>query len=107
MAHFAKLDHFGTVLSVNVVSDYFDGKDLEYCRHAGGTYRQCSYNGTIRKNFPGSGYTYDIERDAFIPPKPFQSWTLNEETCRWDPPVPQPTDVPVIWNEESGTWDTA
>ena len=107
MAHFAKLDAFGTVLAVEVVSDFFDGKELEYSAYANGTYRQCSYNSTIRKNYPGIGFNYDRERDAFIAPKPYPSWSLNETTCQWEPPTPQPTSGgPHWWNEETGTWDS-
>lgn len=60
----------------------------------------------FRKNYAGIGYTYDESRDAFIMPKPFNSWTLNEETCQWNPPVPRPEDDnDYIWNEESGSWN--
>jgi hypothetical protein len=60
----------------------------------------------FRKNYAGIGYTYDASRDAFIPPKPFNSWTLNEDTCLWYPPVARPEDDnDYIWNEESGSWD--
>jgi len=60
----------------------------------------------FRKNYAGIGYTYDAERDAFIPQQPFASWTLNEETCLWDPPVPQPDIVnPYRWIEETGSWE--
>ena len=60
----------------------------------------------MRKNYAGIGYTYDESRDAFIPPKPYSSWTLNEETCHWDSPVPYPTDgESYIWNEETTSWD--
>jgi hypothetical protein len=59
----------------------------------------------LRKNYAGIGYTYDEERDAFIPPKPFESWLLNEDTCLWDAPVPYPTDGErYMWDEESGAW---
>jgi len=58
-----------------------------------------------RKNYAGIGYTYDRDRDAFIPPQPFASWTLNEETCLWDPPVPYPNDgKEYVWDEESTSW---
>jgi len=76
-------------------------------------WKQTSYNGNIRKNFAGVGMTYDEDRDAFIPPKPFNSWVLNETTCRWDPPVERPelTQEQIDnnnyyrWNEENQTWD--
>ena len=74
----------------------------------GGTWENTSYNGNIRKNDAGIGYSYDSERDAFIPPKPFDSWTLNEETCRWEAPVPYPTDGKVYsWNEDITNWEEA
>lgn len=59
----------------------------------------------LRKNYAGVGYTYDAERDAFIPPQPFPSWTLNEDTCLWDAPVAYPEDgKPYRWDEETQTW---
>lgn len=59
----------------------------------------------LRKNFAGIGYTYSSELDAFIPPKPFDSWILNEDTCLWECPVPHPTDEkPYLWNEEQQNW---
>tara|TARA_R110002167_G_scaffold307822_1_gene512389 strand:- start:477 stop:845 length:369 start_codon:yes stop_codon:yes gene_type:complete len=69
-------------------------------------WKQNSYNGNIRKNHAGIGYTYDEDRDAFIPPKPFNSWTLNETTCRWEAPVVKPNDGQIYnWNEETTSWD--
>jgi hypothetical protein len=60
----------------------------------------------LRKNFAGPGYTYDKKRDAFIPPKPYPSWSLNEDTCLWDPPVPFPNDgLGYLWNEADGIWE--
>ena len=64
-----------------------------------------SYNGNIRKNFAGIGYTYDEARDAFIPPKPFESWILDENTCRWNAPVAMPNDGSLYtWDEQSLSW---
>lgn len=64
---------------------------------------QTSYNHNIRKNYAGVGYSYDEVRDAFIPPKPFDSWTLNEETCNWEAPTPYPDDGQIYsWNENDG-----
>ena len=64
---------------------------------------QTSYNHNIRKNYAGVGYSYDEVRDAFIPPKPFDSWTLNEETCNWEAPTPYPDDGQIYnWNEIEG-----
>jgi hypothetical protein len=60
----------------------------------------------LRKNYASVGYTYDQERDAFISPKPYESWTLNEETCQWNSPIPYPTDGQYyVWNEENQQWD--
>ena len=105
MSHFAKIDNLGTVVFVTVGRQEDDGKELALCARTGGTYRQTSYNTrggihyqpnsnepsedqskALRKNFAAIGYTYDINRDAFIPPQPYSDWTLNEETCRWEPP---------------------
>jgi hypothetical protein len=71
-------------------------------------YRRCSlwWRHTFRKNYAGIGYTYDAARDAFIPPKPYVSWVLNEDTCLWDSPTPYPTDGNrYLWNEESQSWN--
>ena len=69
-------------------------------------WKQTSYNGNIRKNYAGIGFTYDEDRDAFIPPKPFDSWTLNEETCIWEAPVAHPNNGQTYsWNEETKQWD--
>jgi hypothetical protein len=69
-------------------------------------WKQTSYNGNIRKNYAGIGYSYDQTRDAFIPPKPFDSWILNEDTCLWEAPVALPdTENRYTWNETTTTWD--
>jgi hypothetical protein len=112
MAHFAKIEN-GIVTQVNVVDeDYFnDNRETRYT----GQWVQTSYNtqggvhllgGTpLRKNYAGIGYTYDEARDAFIPPKPFNSWLLNEDTCQWDAPVAYPTDGKLyMWDEEQQQW---
>ena len=71
----------------------------------GGTWKQTSYNGTFRKHYAGIGYTYDNVLDAFIPPQPYPSWILNQETCSWESPVPYPEDDNrYYWNEETGEW---
>ena len=73
---------------------------------SGLTCKRTSYNGNYRKNYAGVGYTYDAERDAFIPPKPYPSWVLNEDTCRWDSPTPYPTDgKQYVWNENKREWE--
>ena len=67
---------------------------------------QTSYNNNFRKNHAGIGFTYDEDRDAFIPPKPFNSWILNEDTCQWEAPVVKPNDDNrYTWNETNKTWD--
>ena len=73
---------------------------------SGLTCKRTSYNGNIRKNYAGIGFTYDEGRDAFIPPKPFASWVLDEDTCQWNAPVERPTDgKSYIWNEETLSWE--
>ena len=70
-----------------------------------GTWMQTSYNGNIRKNFAGIGHTYDLTRNAFIAPKPYASWVLNESTCRWEAPTPYPDDDNVYtWDESTTAW---
>ena len=69
-------------------------------------WKQTSYNNNIRKNHAGIGYTYDEDRDAFIPKKPYASWILNENTCHWEAPVALPdTENKYTWNEETTSWD--
>ena len=106
MAHFAEIDENGTVLRVLVTDNDYPNEGHDWLvENLGGTWVQTSYNATIRKNFAGVGFTYDSDRDAFIPPKPFESWTLDEETCRWEAPVAYPTDGLIYnWDEESLTW---
>lgn len=116
MAHFAKLDENNVVVAVLVGRQEDDGQEEALSARTGDTYKQTSYNtikgvhvlgGTpFRKNFAGIGYVYDAQRDAFIPPKPYASWVLNEETCLWDAPTPIPTDGQAHqWNEETTSWD--
>ncbi len=122
MAHFAKLGAGNIVLSVHVVSN-----DVATTEQAGidflnnlynnrDVWKQTSYNtkagvhlngGTpFRKNYAGVGDTYDQSRDAFIPPKPYNSWVLNETTCRWEAPIAYPDDGKIyLWNEETQQWD--
>lgn len=117
MAHFAEIGINNTVLRVIVVhnNELLDengveqeAKGAEFCRNLfGGTWLQTSYNATIRKNYAGQGFTYDSQRDAFIPPKPFPSWLLDEATCRWKAPVPYPTDGELhAWDEATTSWQT-
>lgn len=115
MAHFAELDDNNIVLRVTVVANEVlldqngvEKEDLgiKHLLHLGGRWIQTSYNGKIRKNYAGEGFLYDPIRDAFIPPKPFESWTLNEETCNWEPPLQPPNDNNIYyWNEELQSWE--
>ena len=110
MAHYAFLDENNIVVEVIVGIDetqLIEGLDPEtwYGNFRGQTCKRTSYNGNIRKNYAGIGYTYDAEQDAFIPPKPFESWTLNEVTCRWQPPIPKPEDDKMyLWDEDAQLW---
>jgi len=115
MAHFAKLDANNVVVFVTVGRDEDNGKEEELTARTGDVYKQTSYNtiggvhqlgGTpFRKNYAGIGYTYDATRDAFIPPQPFPSWVLNEETCLWGPPMSMPTDGKLYnWDEATTSW---
>jgi hypothetical protein len=117
MAHFAKLDENNIVLEVNVVNNNelldengqeVEQKGIDFLTSWSGGYsnwKQTSYNGNFRKNYAGIGFSYDSGRDAFIPPKPFNSWVLNEDTCLWDSPVAYPTDGKMYsWNEETTSW---
>ena len=107
MAHFAELDSNQIVLRVIVVSDDNEADGENWCRNLlGGNWKQTSYNNNIRKNYAGIGFTYDVSRDAFIPPQPFPSWTLVEDTCQWEPPTAYPSDgKEYSWNESSKSWE--
>ena len=126
MAHFAKLDQNNIVITINVVHNnelLIDGaeneqKGINFLNNLFNTndnWKQTSYNtlggvhkldGTpFRKNYAGIGYTYDENKDAFIPPKPYSSWTLNDDTCRWEAPVAYPDDGKRYrWDEEITNW---
>ena len=97
MAHFAKVKN-GIVTQVIVAEqDFIDTQE--------GTWVQTSYNASIRKNYAGIGYTYDSSKDAFIPPKLYDSWIFNESTCLWDPPIPYPDDDNMYeWDEDNIEW---
>jgi len=111
MANYAEIDGNNIVQRVIVVETSPTGE--AFLAKIGGTWIQTSYNtsagihrlgGTpLRKNYAGIGYQYDPALDAFIPPKPFPSWLLNESTCQWDPPIPCPSE-PSVWNEASLSW---
>jgi hypothetical protein len=120
MAHFAEIDENNIVTRVLVVGDDQEHRGQEFLADdlgLGGTWLKTSYNtqggvhtlgGTpFRKNYAGIGYSYDSERNAFIPPKPFASWLLNEETCNWNAPVQMPVEEGKFfrWNEELLNWE--
>ena len=124
MSHFAKLDENNVVVFVTVGRQEDDGKEAELSARTGDVYKQTSYNTrggiyydsktnepsadqskAFRKNFAGIGYTYNAERDAFIPQKPYASWLLNETTCLWDAPVAYPDDGKrYSWDEDTTSW---
>jgi hypothetical protein len=124
MTHFAKLNENNVVVFVTAGRQEDDGKELELTERTGDVYRQTSYNTrggvhyhpetgepsadqskALRYNYAGIGFTYDEERDAFIPPKPFDSWVLDEATCLWTAPIEYPADGGVYqWDESLGDW---
>jgi hypothetical protein len=125
MAYFAKLgtgNIIETVISINnsVITDS-NGIEQEQLGvdfinklyNTRDVWKQTSYNNNIRKNFAGIGYSYDQTRDAFIPPKPFNSWILKEDTCRWEAPIPSPSSytneqdklIQFRWNENILNWE--
>lgn len=112
MAHYAFLDENNIVTEVitgrneDEIVDGISDWETYYGEFRGQTCVRTSYNGNIRKNYAGIGFFYDQERDAFIPPKPFASWLLNEETCLWEAPIDYPNDGLIYdWNEETGDWE--
>jgi hypothetical protein len=115
MAHFAKIDENNKVLSVHVVNNdviNVDGNESEQAGidflsslHGHTLWKQTSYNGSFRKNYAGIDYTYDEGFDAFIPPKPYDSWVLNETSFQWQSPVEMPNDGnQYSWNEDDVSW---
>ena len=124
MAHFAKLDKNNVVTFVTVGRQEDDGKEAELTARTGDVYKQTSYNTrggvhydpetgepsadqskALRFNYAGIGFTYDEARDAFIPPKPFESWVLDEATCLWQAPAPYPEDgKDYRWDEGTVSW---
>ena len=118
MAHFAKLGIDNIVLEVLVINNIDtmtpQGEEreeigVEFLRKLTGheTWKQTSYGRKFRKNYAGIGFTYDSNRDAFIAPKPYPSWTLDENTCGWNPPIPAPTNEnkTYTWNESTLSWN--
>ena len=114
MAHFAEIDSNNVVTRVVVVGNdeiTVNGQENEQAGKdflntlLGGTWVQTSYNATFRKNFAGVGYEWRSDLDAFIPPKPYNSWTLNTTTAQWDPPFDHPTDGTMCeWDEDNQQW---
>ena len=117
MAHFAKLDEHNLVLDVNVVDNETinnlpfpesEPVGVQFLTQWSGGYtnwKQTSYNGSFRKNYAGIGFTYSIDLDAFVPPKPYPSWLLNTNTCQWQAPVPYPNDGKMYqWDEATQSW---
>ena len=118
MAHYAEINTSNEVINVISGVDEVEksGGEMMYLLATGNTWKRTSYNtvggehrgsGTpFRKNYAGIGYSYDKDRDAFIPPKQYPSWVLNEDTCRWDAPVAMPDDDQMYtWNEETTNWN--
>jgi hypothetical protein len=116
MAHFAQLDENNVVTQVIVVGNNelldANGQEREelgvaFCQKLfGGNWKQTSYNHSMRKRYAGIGYSYNAAIDAFVPPKPYASWTLNTETASWDPPTPMPTTEGKMysWDEATTSW---
>lgn len=123
MAHYALLNENNEVINVitgideNIIQTDIDGTQVGGSTEAWEEFyasrpwlnaaycKRTSYNENIRKNYASIGYKYDSIRDAFIPPKPFNSWILNEETCKWESPIPKPTDgQEYYWDEEVTSW---
>jgi hypothetical protein len=118
MAHFAKIGIDNTVIEVLVVNNVDcmtpQGEEreeigVEFLKKLTGheSWKQTSYNGSFRKRYAGHGYTYNSELDAFVPPKPYPSWTLDNETAAWNPPTSMPTTEGKVytWNESTLSWD--
>jgi hypothetical protein len=121
MAHYAFLNENNIVTEVivgvdenilqtdtngNIIGGSSDSWEDWYKNFRNQNCKRTSYNGNFRKNYAGVGYYYDSIRDAFIPPKPFPSWILNEDTCLWESPIPYPNDGNIYqWNEETGNWE--
>ena len=115
MAHFAEIGLGNKAVGVIAISNNElldenhieqEQKGIDFCRKIfGGVWIQTSYNASLRKNFAGLDFTYDSSRDSFIPPKVFDSWVLNEDTCRWEAPVPMPQDKnQYSWDENTKSW---
>jgi hypothetical protein len=108
MAHWAEINENNIVLQVLVGDNNDPNGDEGYqwlLDNLGGTWIKTSYNANIRKNYAGVGFYYDEVRDAFISPQPFNSWALNEQTCKWEAPTPYPNDGGIYkWVEDDLNW---
>ena len=106
MAHFAKVNDANIVIEVLVTDNDYPNEGYDwFIENLGGRWIQTSYNNRIRKNFAGIGYTYDETLDAFIPPQPYSSWTLDKTTCQWISPIPYPNDGKYYsWDEATTSW---
>lgn len=117
MRYFAEIDNLNFVLRVVEIDDslsldleenHSEEIGIQHCNKTFGigNWKETYKNGFLRKNFADSGFTYDEENDAFIPLKPFALWVLNQETFKWEPPIPMPTDsVEYSWNDIDGVWE--
>ena len=105
MSHWAEIDENNIVIRVLVGNNDAPDEGESFMNSLGGTWIKTSYNSTIRKNFANPGMRYDLDRDAFIYNKPFESWSLNEDTCKWEAPTAMPVDDNhYAWDEESEAW---
>ena len=107
MSHWAEIDSNNVVLRVTVGDNSTPDEGHQWLiDNLGGTWIKTSYNNKIRKNYAGIGFIYDKERDAFIPPKEYPSWVLDEDTCLWQAPTSKPVDgKDYAWNESTVSWD--
>ena len=105
MAHFSEINEANIVLRIVVVDDQHEEDGVNWCHNFfGGTWVQTSYNNNIRFNYAGKGYSYDSDLDAFIPPKPFASWILDESVCHWVAPIEHPGEIGWVWDEDNEEW---
>jgi len=101
MSYYAKIVDAKVINVITAEESFFD----TFVDETAGTWIETKMDGSIRKNYAGIGFSYDSTRDAFIPPQPYPSWTLNEDTCLWNPPIPYPTDDNKYnWDEDQQQW---
>ena len=104
MTYFAKLGPGNVVIFITAGRSEDDGRETELSARTGDVYRQTYYDGSLRKNPAGLGFTYDADRDAFVPPSPYPSWVLDEDTCLWVAPIAYPAEGDHVWDEQAGDW---